>query len=171
MDKRRHPTRGCPTGRPAGAGHLAATLLGLCASATLNAGESHATLNVSITVPPITRLEVLSQASTLQITAEDRQRGYVEVSEPMRLSVYSNDRNGFALVVLPMSPLIRAIAVRGMGAEVVLGATGGRIVERWDRPQATALALTFRLALAPGAVPGVYTWPLHLAVEPLAEAT
>ncbi len=167
MHKSRQPTLGRPAGRPAGACRLAATLFGLCASATLNAGETHATLNVTITVPPMTRLEVLSQASTLQITAEDRQRGYVDVSEPTRLSVYSNDRKGFALEVLPMSPLITAIAVRGMGAEADLGASGGRIVERWDRPQATALALTFRLALAPATVPGVYAWPLHLAVEPL----
>jgi hypothetical protein len=151
------------------AGPMASALLCLCASAALNAGETHATLTIAVTVPPVSRLQVVSQATTVEITALDLQRGYVELSEPTLLNVYSNAHDGFALEVLPMSPVIRAIAVRGLGSEADLGPEGGRIIERWQHPQATSLSLTFRLALAPGAVPGIYPWPLHLAIGPVSD--
>ena len=86
------------------------------------------------------------------------------------LNIYSNAPDGYALEVVPMSPVIQAIAVHGLGSEADLGAQGGRIVERWQRPEATALALTFRLALAPGAMPGIYPWPLHLALGPVSDS-
>jgi hypothetical protein len=156
--------------RPSRTGSMAIALLCLCASAALNAGEARATLTVAVTVPPVSRLEVVSQATTVQITAQDLQRGYVDLSVPTLLNVYSNARDGFALEVLPMSPVIRAIAVRGLGSEADLGAEGGRIIERWEHPQPTSLSLTFRLALAPGAMPGLYPWPLHLAVGPVSDA-
>jgi hypothetical protein len=150
-------------------GSMAPALLCLCASAALNAGETRATLSVAVTVPPVSRLEIVSQASTVQITAQDLQRGYVDLSQPMLLNVYSNAREGYALEVLPLSPLIKAIAVHGLGSDADLGAQGGRIVERWERPEATTLSLTFRLALAPGAMPGIYPWPLHLAIGPVSD--
>jgi hypothetical protein len=149
---------------------VTSALLCLCTSAALNAGETHATLNVSVTVPPISRMDIVSQSRTVQITAQDLRRGYLDLSEPTLLNVYSNAREGFALEVLPMSPVIKAIAVRGMGAEADLGAQGGRIIERWDHPQTSQLALTFRLALAPDTQPGIYPWPLHLAIGPVDDA-
>jgi hypothetical protein len=151
------------------AGPLAPALLCLCASAALNAGETRAVLNVAVTIPPVSRLEVVSQAKNVQITVQDLQRGYVDLSEPTLVNVYSNARDGYALEVLPMSPVIRAIAVRGLGNEADLGPEGGRIIERWEHPQTTSLSLTFRLALAPGAVAGIYPWPLHLAIGPVSD--
>lgn len=151
-------------------GPIAPAMLCLCASAALNAGEARATLTVAVTVPPVSRLEVLSQPTSVQITAQDLQRGYVDLSEPIRLKIYSNAREGFALEVLPMSPLIQAIAVHGLGSEADLGAEGGRIVERWEHPQAASLSLTFRLVLAPGAMPGTYPWPLHLSIAPVSDS-
>jgi hypothetical protein len=148
---------------------MAPALLCLCASAALNAGETHATLAVAVTVPSVSRLEIVSQAASVQITPQDLQRGYVDLSQPTLLNIYSNARDGYALEVVPMSPVIQAIAVHGLGSEADLGAQGGRIVERWERPQATALSLTFRLALAPGALPGTYPWPLHLAIGPVSD--
>ena len=158
-----------PPERSGPAGRIAPALLCLCASAALNAGETRATLAVAVTVAPVSRLEIVSEAATVQVTAQDLQRGYLDLNQPTLLNVYSNAREGYALEVLPMSPLIRAIAVHGLGSEADLGAEGGRIVERWERPQTTSLSLTFRLALAPGAVPGIYPWPLHLAIGPVAD--
>lgn len=151
-------------------GAVTSALLCLCASAALNAGETHANLNVVVTVQPVSRLEIVAQSATVQITPLDLQRGYVELLEPTLLKVYSNAPEGFSLEVLPMSPLIQGIAVRGLGAEADLGAQGGSIVERWQHPQTTQLSLTFRLALAPGTTPGTYPWPLHLGVGPVNSA-
>jgi hypothetical protein len=169
MDTFKHSTTAQLALRPSRAGSVTPALLCLCASAALNAGETRATVNVAVTVPPIARLEIVAQATSVQITVQDLQRGYVELSEPTLLNIYSNARDGYALEVLPMSPVIRAIAVRGLGDEADLGAQGGRIVERWDHPQSTSLSLTFRLALAPGALPGIYPWPLHLALGPVSD--
>lgn len=155
---------------PSRAGTIAPALLCLCASASLNAGETRAALNIAVTVPPVSRLEVVSQPASLQISAQDLQRGYVDLNAPTVVNVYSNARDGFSLEVLPMSPVIQAIAVHGLDSEANLGAAGGRIVERWERPQATALSLTYRLTLAPGASPGTYPWPLHLAIGPVSDS-
>ncbi len=167
FNSRRYAARGQEP-RPRSSALLWA-LLSLCAAAALNAGETRATLSVAVVVPPVSRLEIVSQSSTVQITAQDLQRGYLDLAEPTVLNVYSNDREGFALEVLPMSPAIQAIAVHGLGPEADLGAQGGRIVERWVRPQATRLSLTFRLALAPNTVPGIYPWPLHLDIGPVSD--
>jgi hypothetical protein len=154
---------------PLRSGAVTSALWCLCASAALNAGETRATLNVAVTVPPIARMDILSPLPTVQITPQDLQRGYLELSEPTLVSIYSNAPEGFALEVLPMSPVIQAIAVRGLGAQADLGAQGGRIVERWAHPQTTTLSLTFRLALAPNTQPGIYPWPLHLAIGPVSD--
>jgi len=81
--------------------------------------------------------------------------------------VISNARDGYALEVLPMSPLVHSIDVRGVTGDARLGPEGGTIVQRWDRPRSEALSLTFRLGLSAGIQPGRYRWPLHFAAQPL----
>jgi len=157
-------------GRAAAAAALrrgALALVGLCTGAASHAGENHSAITVVVTVPAMARLQVISQARSLQISALDLQRGYVDVAEPTKLTVFSTARAGFSLDVLPLSPLVQSIEVHGIGNEAALGAAGGSIVQRWERPQPTALSLTFRLGLAKGIEPGVYAWPLHLSVQPL----
>lgn len=157
----------CGVGRRGGALRPVALLSCLCAQ-PLHAGQTQATVNVRITVPAITRLEVLSQAQTLEISALDLQRGYIDVPQPTQLKVYSNAAAGFALEVSPMLPQIRTIVVRGLNDEALLGADGGQIVQH---SQGNALlTLRFRLGLSPDAQPGTYPWPVHLAVQPLEPA-
>ena len=104
----------------------------------------------------------------LTISNADLQRGFIDVAQPTELTVRSNSSSGFALDVLTVaSPMVSSMVVRGLNSDLALGAEGGTIVQRWARPQAVNLSLKFRLALAPGLVPGNYPWPLRLAVRPL----
>jgi hypothetical protein len=50
---------------------------------------------------------------------------------------------------------------------LALGADGGSVVQRWQRPQAVNLSLRFRFALTPGLTPGIYPWPVRMVVRPL----
>jgi hypothetical protein len=156
--------------RPLRVMRMAVALLPLCAAGASHGAETRSLITVAITVPEVARLEVNSKAFALQVSAQDLERGYVDVLEPTNLTVFSNARTGFALDVLPLSPLVQSIEVRGMGKAVELGAEGGSIVQRWERPQLTRLFLTFRLGLNKSIGPGIYPWPLHLAVQPLHQA-
>lgn len=144
-------------------------LLGCWHGVRLSASESRVSITVTINVPTVAQMRVLSETPALPITPRDMQRGYVDVSSPITLNIVSNARAGFAVDGLPMNPLIQSIAVHGIGEEALLGANGGTIVQRWNHPRPTSVALTFRLGLARGFEPGVYPWPIHLAVRPLVD--
>jgi hypothetical protein len=146
---------------------FAAALCALLHAAALEAGEKSTALSVTVTVLPVARLQVLSPQQPLQISAQDLERGFVDVVEPLQLSVYSNAAAGYALEVLPLMPLVQSIEVYGLHGQAQLGPGGGRIVQRWNGPQTTSLSLTFRLGLAAGTQPGVYPWPLSLTVQPI----
>ena len=132
------------------------------------ARDVHSDLSVSITVRAVANMQIKSAPPGLNVSSADLQRGFIDVTQPTELTVHSNSPNGFALDVLTIaSPLVSSMVVEGLNSDLALGAEGGTIVQRWTHPQSVNLSLTFRLALAPGLVPGNYPWPLRLAVRPL----
>lgn len=145
-----------------------ACLCGLSAvGAALHAADKSAALNISVSIHPVARLQVISQAPALQVSQLDVDRGFIDVLEPVRLSVYSNATAGYSLEVLPVVPLVRSIEIFGLHGQAQLGPGGGLIAQRWSGPRTQALALRFRLGLTGGTRPGIYPWPLHIAVQPL----
>jgi hypothetical protein len=134
----------------------------------LAGADSRTQLFVGAVVQPVARIEVLAAPSAFAVSAADLQRGYVVAPEPVRLRVYSNSRTGFALDLRNLAPDMRAIEVRGLGADVTMAGEGASIVQRWDAPQTRSLELRFRFALPQGLAPGTYPWPVQLHVSPLA---
>jgi hypothetical protein len=59
------------------------------------------------------------------------------------------------------------VIVSGLDAEQSLGAGGGTLIQRWQRPQSIRLSLWFKIMLVPGLAPGRYAWPWRLDVRPL----
>lgn len=108
-----------------------------------------------------------SSRNTLTITGNDIQRGFVEVHSQLQMRVTSNSTQGYALDVLPVNDVFSNVIVRGLDNDVVLGADGGTIVQRWQHAQSISLALGFRFAIKPGTQPGEYSWPLQMSVRPL----
>ena len=122
---------------------------------------------VQATVLPVARFIRLTAPATLEVTPTDAARGYVDVTQPTVLSVASNT-GGFVLDVHTIVPVLSAISVYGLSGSATLAGEGGSIVERSRLPGTADLDLTYRLALNPGTAAGRYTWPLQLAVRPLA---
>lgn len=124
-------------------------------------------MSVNATVLPVARVQVTSAPADIRISADDLRRGFVDVQQPTSLVVNSNSPNGFALDLMTLSPLASSLIVNGLESDQVLGAAGGTLIQRWQRPQAMRVMLRFRLLLAPGLSAGRYGWPVKLGVRPL----
>ena len=131
------------------------------------ARDVHSDFAVSVTVRPVANIEIQSAPSGLDLSAADLQRGYIDVAQPTQLTIHSNSASGFALDVLTVAPMLSSMAIEGLNSDLTLGADGGTIVQRWQRPQALNLSLKFRFGLAPGLAAGKYPWPVRLSVRPL----
>ena len=131
------------------------------------ARDVHSDFSVSVTVRPVANMEIQSAPAGLEISAADLQRGFIDVAQPTQLTVRSNSASGFALDVLTVAPMLSSMAIAGLNSDLTLGADGGTIVQRWQRPQALNLSLKFRFGLAPGLAAGKYPWPVQLRVRPL----
>jgi hypothetical protein len=125
---------------------------------------------VTATVEAVVRVDTRSVPNLVEVSAADVERGFIDVSEPLRLRVYSNSP-GCALDIVTVTPMLSSMILKGLGSDQRLGSAGGTVVERWtprtDRRAATELTLRFRLVLGPTVVPGSYPWPLRVFVRPL----
>jgi hypothetical protein len=139
----------------------------LAGSSVASTEQARGSLGVSATVAPVARIELASREPDLLLTKDDLDRGYIESPQPLHLTVYSNSRSGFALDVLPVSPLFSAVSVQGLDSEVRLSSAGGTVTQRWGHPQQVSLELRFSFIIADGVEPGLYPWPLRLAARPL----
>jgi len=142
----------------------------MIAAASLTAAgarEVHSDFSVSVVVRPAANIELRSVPTSLDISAADLRRGYIEVLQPTELTVRSNSPNGYALEVLTVAPVLSSMIVEGLNSDLALGGDGGTIVQRWQKPQAVNLSLKFRFELVPGLAAGSYPWPVRLAVRPL----
>ena len=135
--------------------------------ASAGAKEVHTELSVTATVRAVAHMDLQSSPTELEISAQDLRRGYIDVPQSTQLLVRSNSATGFALDVMTVAPIVSSMVIHGLDSESALGADGGSIVQRWQRPQAVTLSLTFRLSLAAGLTPGIYPWPVRMAVRPL----
>jgi len=131
------------------------------------ARDIHSEFSVGATVRAVAQIERQSTPAGLEISGADLQRGFIDVVQPTQLTVRSNSPSGFALEVLTVAPMLSSMIIEGLNSDLVLGADGGTVVQRWQSPRVVNLSLKFRFTLAPGLVAGNYPWPLRLAVRPL----
>jgi hypothetical protein len=149
---------------------LNAARIALIVAASVTAAgarDVHSDFSVSVIVRPVANIEYQSVPAGLEISAADLRRGFIDVMQPTQFTVRSNSPNGFTLEFLTVAPMLSSMVIEGLNSDLTLGAEGGAIVQRWQRPQALNLSLKFRFALAPGLAAGSYPWPVRLAVRPL----
>lgn len=132
-----------------------------------DAKDARTTMTVSATVNAVATLEAQSSPAEIRVSVADVERGFIDVSEPLTLVIRSNSASGFAMDLMTVTPMLSSMVVHGLDSDQFLGADGGTIVQRWQRPRIVSLSLKFRLLLAPGLMPGRYPWPLRVAVRPL----
>lgn len=146
---------------------LAVSLLALPLTAASDSSTSK--LMVSATVLKHASLRVLVQPPSIHVLAADIQRGYVDVVGPAQVAIQSNTANGYLLMFETQGDFLNHTVVRGLDADVQLGAAGGGVTQRSSGRgmSTTVYDLQFRFALSSSARQGVYAWPLKLSVTPL----
>lgn len=127
-----------------------------------SAGLGSSTMKVSATVVPFLRLTMLKQSETLEVTAEDVARGYVDVPAATDLMARTNDRNGLWLSFDTRARVFRKAEVTGLVDGVEIGPSGGMAHQRFTGNR-MLMRLSYRFFLAPEIGPGSYPWPLQIS--------
>jgi len=137
-------------------------------SAPLYAGSSTAQMNVSVHVIARTILTVDAQPSSVNITADDVARGYVDVPQAVAFRVRSNSRDGYMLTFQPVNFPFSAAEVRwGAQSATVEGGDWMPSLSHPYQQGGSAGSLAVRLRLSAGVEPGSYAWPLQVAANSL----
>jgi len=139
-----------------------------CTFCALAAGDLQ--MPVSARIAKHVRVQVLSQPQTVEVTAADVARGFVEAPQRVQMAVQSNTQDGYSLAFTKHAGFVRQARVSGLGAGEMqlqgdmLATTrpaAGRGVYR------EVLEMAFRFELSPEARQGTYPWPIQVAVLPL----
>lgn len=147
----------------------AALTMGVAMAPPAQAAGGSAQVGVGATVLRHVSLRVLQLPDTIQITAADISRGYVDVSMPSRLEIRSNSPAGFLLSIESQSEFARGTEVRGLGGTTAFGRFGGVLVVKGADGRGmhtTPVELSFRVLLSDDARPGQHPWPLQISVLP-----
>ena len=131
------------------------------------AAPTASSMGVSATVVANAKLRLESKPDFLNISLADVRQGYVDVAAASRFSVHTNSRAGYLVEFFPVGNLFTSVQIGGFSGEVLLGADGGEVVHRRPAAPGFVHALNFRFALSPATQPGIYPWPLQMAVRAL----
>lgn len=126
-----------------------------------------AVMAVTVMVIANTQLRTEHQETQLTITAADISRGYVDVAGASRFGVRTNSHAGYSIQFSPIGSLFASVQVGGLSNPVRLGPDGGSIVQRGTVTAELSHELSFRFVLRADALPGIYSWPLHMSVRAL----
>jgi hypothetical protein len=129
--------------------------------------SASAKISMTATVLEHTRMQILHQAREFVITPADIMRGFVEVPAASRVAVKSNNPAGYLLAFEVMSgpdAVFNSVNVLVGGRDVQISAGGGWIPQPYIRGGVT-MDVSYRFALAKGAQPGTYSWPLMVSVQ------
>ena len=137
---------------------LATVLAFLGSCCVSHAGTASASFKVSVRMLHSDRVEVLSEPPELEITGHDIARGYVEVMQPVVLSVATSSPS-FTLVLARVGAHVRAVHVRGLPDDVRFTSDSVVVWPASARSEKLELRVVFQLA--PGLEPGKYPWALR----------
>jgi hypothetical protein len=99
------------------------------------------------------------------ISAEDVQRGYVDLEQPVEIGIRTNHAAGVLLDLSRNASEVQSVDVReAQGGEV--RALGVFVPQSERGLRAHTVSLKVRLKLAPGAVPGTIAWPFSVSLSP-----
>jgi hypothetical protein len=140
---------------------VAVACLACCGAAA--AGPQSGTLTLRAFVAAHASAAILSAPSELEVRADDIQRGYVEASAPLAVSVTTNSRSGFILAFNGMQGFYSGLQIDGLGANAHRS-HGDVWVVQPTRPGTIYFELRVRFLLAPDVALGSYPWPLTVSV-------
>jgi len=133
---------------------------GLMTASLFAEGSKSSSLTVSVEVIGRTILTVDREPASVEITANDLARGYVDVPQSVLFHVRSNAANGYTVQFQPLaSPFSRADVNWG-NAMATIGSDGAWLSQPYRQGTTTGM-FSVRLTLAPGAQAGSYAWPVR----------
>ena len=130
------------------------------------ANSASATMNVSVSVIARTIVTVGQQPAVIDVTANDIQRGYIDLPAAVAFQVRSNARNGYVLQFEPIGGPFSRAQVKWGNSTAVVGADGTWL-SRSSQPGIATGLLDVRLVLTADATPGSYAWPIRFDANSL----
>lgn len=139
-------------------------LAGALSSAPAAAGDS-ARIDIQATVQARALIDRQRLPQAVTISAEDVQRGYVDLEQPVEIGIRTNHAAGVMLGLSLNSSTLEAVDVReAQGGEVRAARVFVPQPERGLR--AHTVSLKVRLKLAPGTTPGTIAYPFSVSLSP-----
>jgi hypothetical protein len=122
-----------------------------------------ATLLIQATVLHRQELKILYQMPTIAVTESDIQKGCLDISSATQISVYDNDKSGYALLFEGLSWPFNSALVHGLDRELQVSLPSALIHQPYSKSPVTE-TLSYHFNLAGDVMPGVYRWPISISL-------
>ena len=122
-------------------------------------------LTVNARIATYFQLEVGFQSPVLVLTEADIARGYVDVDAGTAFTVKTNTFEPYVVDFLPVSSMLSAVVIGGVGPPARIGPDGGAVVYRVPHGRIVDHQLSYRFMLNKEIRPGTYPWPLRISVR------
>ena len=124
-----------------------------------SAANSHAGMQARVQVNAVLKADLIAQTHSIEITAADIAKGYVDVEQATILDVYSNNRDGYFLSFEAEYHPFSEIWVMDNNRTTLLPNGSGYVHQSNSSNQETK-RLSYRFILPQLLTPGSYDWPL-----------
>ena len=142
------------------------SILGVAAAFPAIAASQSAQMQVSVHVVARTILTVEQQPETVEITASDVARGYLDIPNAVALRIRSNAANGYALRFASLDATFTRAEITWDNIVFVIIREAVGLTQPYQRGLTSGL-MRVRLFLAPATVPGSYPWPIQVSAASL----
>ena len=126
------------------------------------AGSGKATIVVSATVIGRISQSIIHQEPSINVTAEDIKKGFIEIASGTILEIKTNARNGYALFFEGSNELFKEVMVMVSGRTVSLSPNGGFVHQPYSRSNIEVKDLSYKLQLKEDIQPGTYSFPFRV---------
>jgi hypothetical protein len=140
-------------------------ILVLLNTAAVHAGSSISHINITTTVLPFVKYEIIHQKKNLFITEEHIKKGYIDVPDAVIFSVISNSKNGYVLTFFLGRGLFKEVEVFYDSVSSIIHDSNNEIYMPSEGMKHVVKELSFRLYLSDILMPGMYDWPVAFMIR------
>lgn len=120
---------------------------------------------ITATVVQTVSVRSAHQAATLNISAEDVERGYVTVRAGSRIQITHAGPCLFEF--RGTAPVFSSVSVSAAGVAKEFGFEGGTVYRAPATRSPAEISFDYRFGLASGVRPGTHPWPVALTILPM----
>lgn len=127
--------------------------------------EKSSTLLVSANVVPAAKYEILHQEDSYTVTVADIDKGYIDISNALRYSVWTNSRNGYLLTFAFDNRSIKEIKMIDTHNSYLISHNYQEVHMPHPGMKYETKELGLRLFLMADTKPGTYQMPLAITIS------